>query len=206
MYCRRVTVIKKKFLLSRLRFEKWFQRCDSINNDFCSIKFRVIIDEKLLTLKKTLIDFYSKQFNDVFFKEMNEHKRINTYKRMKQFNLFNNVKILSSRLIFKVKKNLHDEIKKFKIRWCVRKCEQIHDIDFNDIYVSVIKTMTYKIIFIIIAHHNLNVEQMNIITFFLNVIFKKRNVFIEFSSNFEISDYVWILIRVLYDLKQFFRE
>ena len=57
-----------------------------------------------------------------------------------------------------------------------------------------------------IAHHDLNVEQMNIITIFLNVIFKKRNIFIEFSENFENSDYVWILIRVLYDLKQFFRE
>ena len=95
------------------------------NNDFndliqlttiCSIKFRVIIDEKFLTLKKILIDFYSKQFNNVFLKKMNEYKRINIYKRMKQFNFFNNVKILSSRLIFKMKKKIHDEIKKFKIR------------------------------------------------------------------------------------------
>ena len=55
-------------------------------------------------------------------------------------------------------------------------------------------------------YHDLNIEQMNIIIIFLNVIFKKRNIFIEFSKDFENSDYVWILIRVLYDLKQFFRE
>ena len=50
--------------------------------------------------------------------------------------------------------------------------------------------MTYKIIFVIIAHHDLNVEQMNIIIIFLNVIFKKRNIFIEFSEEFENFDYV----------------
>ena len=53
-----------------------------------------------------------------------------------------------------------------------------------------IKAMTYKIIFVMIVHHDLNVEQMNIITIFLNVIFKKRNIFIEFSKNFEDTDYV----------------
>ena len=50
--------------------------------------------------------------------------------------------------------------------------------------------MTYKIIFVMIVHYDLNIEQMNIITIFLNVIFKKRNIFIEFSENFEDVDYV----------------
>ena len=137
---------------------------------------------------------------------MNDHKRMKTYKRMKRFSLSINAKILSSKLMFKMKKNLHDVIKKFKIRWCAREYEQIHDIDFNETYASIIKSMTYKILFVMMIHHDLKIEQMKIVIVFLNAVFKERNIFIEFSKNYENSNYVWMLIRTFYDLKQSSRE
>ena len=67
-------------------------------------------------MKEVMTESYSKQFKSIIDVKMNDHKRMRTYKRMKRFNLSINAKILSSKLMFKMKKNLHEVIKKFKIR------------------------------------------------------------------------------------------
>ena len=80
------------------------------------VKFRFIIDEKFLILKKILNNFYAKKFKTIIDVKMNDHKTMNTYKRMKRFNFSSNIKILSFKLIYKIKKNFDDDIIKFKTR------------------------------------------------------------------------------------------
>ena len=50
--------------------------------------------------------------------------------------------------------------------------------------------MTYKVLFVMMTHHDLKIEQMNIVIAFFNVVFKERNIFIESSKNYEDFDYV----------------
>ena len=126
---------------------------------FVQLNFVSLLTKNSWHWKKFRLIFIQNNSTMFFFKETNEHKRINIYKRMKRFNFFNNIKILSFRLIFKVKRNFHEKIKKLKIRWYAREYKQFHDIDFNEIYVSIVKLMTYKIIFVMIVYcdeHALN--------------------------------------------------
>ena len=50
--------------------------------------------------------------------------------------------------------------------------------------------MIYKLLFILIIHHDFDAKQMNIIIAFLNVKLKKRNIFIEFFEKYKNSKYV----------------
>ena len=171
-----------------------------------SAKTRPLVDEEPLTLKEALNGPYAKEFKGATDVEMAGHKAMGTYKRVKRSSLPPNAKILSSRLVFKVKKNLDGDIIKFKARWCARGFEQSHGIDFHDTYASVVKSMTYKLLFAMIAHHDLDAEQMDIVTAFLNARLKERNIFIEPPESYEDPEYVWVLARALYGLKQSPRE
>ena len=128
-----------------------------------------------------------------------------TYIRVKFSNLSTNIKIFISRVIFKIKRNLQNEILKFKTRWYARDFEQSYDINFHETYVFVVKSMSYKVLFVIVAKKNLNAKQMNIIIVFLNFMLKKR-IYIWSFENYEKTNWIWLLRRVLYKLKQFFKE
>ena len=56
---------------------------------------------------------------------------------------------------------------KYKIRWCVREFEQMKNLNYHEIFSTVIKFMNYKIIFVIIVVNDWKIEQMNVkIVFF----------------------------------------
>ena len=131
---------------------------------------------------------YVKKFKKIINIEMLTHKKINTYIRIKRFICFSKIRILSSRMMYKIKKNLKKQIFKFKIRWCVKDFEQSYKINFYDIYVSIIRFMLYKILFVIIVKHDFETKQMNIVTIFLNALLKKI-IYIESSKNYEKSKY-----------------
>jgi len=67
--------------------------------------------------------------------------------------------------------------------------------------VFVVKLQMYKTLFVLAAHYDLEVNQMNITTAFLYG-FIDQVVYIELSHNYELSDKVALLNKVLYDLKQ----
>ena len=128
-----------------------------------------------------------------------------TYVRIKFSSLFINIKIFISRVVFKIKRDLQNEILKFKTRWYARDFEQSYDINFHKTYIFVIKFMLYKILFVIVAKNNLNAKQINIIIVFLNFILKKR-IYIWSFENYEKTNWIWLFRRVLYKLKQFSKK
>ena len=144
------------------------------------------LNEKFLNYKKVMTKSYAKIFKKIINIEMLIHKKMNIYIRMKRYILFFEIKILSSRMIYKIQKNLKKQILKFKIRWCVKNFEQSYEINFHNIYVSIIKFMLYKILFIIIVKYDFETKQMNIVTIFLNALLKKI-IYIESSKNYEKS-------------------
>jgi len=67
--------------------------------------------------------------------------------------------------------------------------------------VSVIELQTYKILFVLVTHYDLEVNQMNVTTAFLYD-FINQIVYIELPHSYELSDKVALLNKALYDLKQ----
>lgn len=65
--------------------------------------------------------------------------------------------------------------------------------------------MSFKILFVIMAYYDLNCEQMNVITAFLNIHLKEK-VYVEQLTGYEQGNMICLLRRALYGLKQASRE
>ena len=70
--------------------------------------------------------------------------------------------------MYKIKRNADGEIVRFKARWVVRGFEQREGVDYTETFASVVKPMSYKALFAIVAAYDLKLEQMDVITAFLN--------------------------------------
>ena len=104
-----------------------------------------------------------------------------------------------------MKKNLNEKILRYKARCVVQDFRQIQDVDFDDIYVVVVKIMSFKTLFAIVVKKNYDCEQVNITTAFLNASLNEE-IYVMSSKNYREEEYVWLLKRALYDLKQSSRE
>jgi hypothetical protein len=99
-------------------------------------------------------------------------------------NLFKNRRVLRDKWIYKIKKEEHDEILRYKTRWVIREFEQIEKLDYTKTFVSMIKSMNYKTMYVIIVVNDWKIEQMNVKTAFL---YDKihENVFVVQFTKFE---------------------
>ena len=118
-----------------------------------------------------------------------------------------NRKILIEKWIYKVKRNINNEITRYKTRWYVRDFEQIENFDYHEIFVVVIKSINYKIIFVIVVVNDWKLKQINVkIVFFYDTIEKK--IYVKIFHEYENLKKLKIMCRfkkILYDLKQFSR-
>ena len=205
-YCRQATVVKDSDLAydHDMNPEDDFRELIELAQAY-SAKARASIDEEPLTIKEALSGPYAKEHKAALDAEMAAHKKMGTYERVRLSSVPTGTKILTSRVVFKVKRDLKGEILKFKARWCARGFEQSYGVNFNETYASVVKSMSYKTIFAITAKEDLDAEQMDIVTAFLNSVLKER-IYIWPPEGFEEEGWVWILRRALYGLKQSPRE
>ena len=72
------------------------------------------------------------------------------------------MKILPCKYVFKVKEN------KPIVRLVALGCRQMHGIDYNETYAPVVALTTVRTVFAITAHFDLELEQMDVVTAFLN--------------------------------------
>ncbi len=61
---------------------------------------------------------------------------------------------LKSKWIYHYKRKFNDLILWHKTQWVVKEFKQQFKIDYKEIFVTVVKLMTYKVIFIIAAFYN----------------------------------------------------
>lgn len=86
----------------------------------------------------------------------------------------------------------------------VRGFEQQQGINYDETYASVVKSNSFKTLFAIMAYHDLECEQMDVVTAFLNSNLNET-VFVEQPTGYEEQkgvDLVCFLLRALYGLKQ----
>ena len=114
-------------------------------------------------------------------------------------------KILIDKWIYKCKKNIHEEIICYKTRWCVRDFEQLKSFNYYKTFVSMIKFMNYKIIFVIIVVNDWNIEQMNVKTVFLYEIVNEE-IYVKIFHDYITNKFLMCCLRkALYEFKQTFR-
>ena len=78
---------------------------------------------------------------------------------------------------------------------------QQYSIDYNQTFAVVVTPMAFCILFALAAYHDLDMEQIDVITAFLNRIMKKQ-IYVQMPTGFTIPGIVCLLKKTLYGLKQ----
>ncbi|CDF39893.1 unnamed protein product [Chondrus crispus] len=119
--------------------------------------------------------------------------------------------ILTSRWVFNVKQ-LPDAngniVESAKARLVARGFQQVQGLDYTETYAPVIKFTTIRLLLALVAHYDLELHQMDVVTAFLNgdldedIYMEQPEGCIDKSK----SDHVCKLLKALYDLKQAHRQ
>ncbi len=140
---------------------------------------------------------------DEWLKAMkNENKSLLINETWKLINLFKDRRVLRDKWVYKIKRGEHDEILRYKARWVIRDFEQIERLNYTKTFVSMIKSMSYKTMYVIVVVNDWKIEQMNVkIAFLYDKIHEK--IYVAQFTNFEQSvNQICKLNKALYDLKQ----
>jgi hypothetical protein len=96
-----------------------------------------------------------------------ENKFLLINETWKLINFFRNRRVFRDKWVYKIKRKRHDEILRYKARWIVRNFEQIERLNYTKTFVSMIKFMNYKIMYVITIVNDWKIEQMNVKIVFL---------------------------------------
>jgi hypothetical protein len=157
---------------------------------------------KSRSYKKIMNDFNRDEWLTIM---KNENKSFLTNEIWILTNLFRNKRVFRDKWIYKIKREKHDEILRYKTRWMIRDFEQIERLNYMKTFVSMIKSMSYKTMYVIIVVNDWKIKQMNVkIVFLYDKIYEKIYVaqFTDFEQN---VNQICKLNKTLYDLKQFSR-
>ena len=113
---------------------------------------------------------------------------------------------LNEKWIYTIKLNENNRIAWYKTKWVIKKFQQHKEINYDQIYTSVMKDSMIHIFFAVIVVKNWFVKQINFITVFLNrilsddeIIYMKQLISYESKTNLQL---ICQLNQDLYDLKQ----
>jgi hypothetical protein len=117
---------------------------------------------------------------------------------------FDDKNVIIERWIFRLKRDRDDNSLRYKVRWVTHDFKQRHEVDYDEIFVSVVKFVSYKTFMTISIIRELQIRHMNVVIAFLYELLDE-DVYVVQSHMFEFErdeDLVCKLKRALYDLKQ----
>ena len=79
-----------------------------------------------------------------------------------------NWQALKSKWIYHYKREFNSSILQHKTWWIVKEFEQQFKINYKEIFAMIVKSMTYKVIFVIAVFYNYELKQIDIKTAFLH--------------------------------------
>ncbi len=155
------------------------------------------------TVKHARVNLDWKQWKLAFRSELNAHIKNDIF-TLKTFSL--NQWILSTRWVTIIKRELKEEMIKYKARWVCKRFHQKQKINYDKIFASMIRVTIIKMLLTLMIKYDYEVEQMNVIIAFLEAHLKKE-VWMQQSSKFEQKEsneifLVCCLNKILYELKQ----
>ncbi len=112
------------------------------------------------------------------------------------------VKSIIDKWVYKIKKNSDESISRFKVRWVTHDYRQIEDVNYEEKYVSIVRSDTSRILLSIAITLDWKIRQFDVKLVFLNKIMN-RMIYIVQSKDFEKNkDKACLLNMRLYDLMQ----
>jgi len=69
-----------------------------------------------------------------------------------------NQHVLQNQWVYKIKCGADNQITHYKAHWVVKKYKQQFDVNYNQTFVSVIKSQTYKALFALVTHFDLKTD------------------------------------------------
>jgi hypothetical protein len=113
------------------------------------------------------------------------------------------VKSITDKWVYKIKKNSNESISRFKVRWITHDYRQIEKIDYEEKYVFVMRSDTFRILLSIATTLNWKIRQFDVKLVFLNEMMN-RMIYIVQSKEFEREnkDKTCLLNLDLYELMQ----
>ncbi|CAL1356411.1 unnamed protein product [Linum trigynum] len=134
--------------------------------------------------------------------EMESHDRNQTWELVKRPQ---GRKIVTNKWIYKKKEGITSkEGMKFKARVVARGFSQREGVDYNDIFSPVVRHTSIRVLLVIVAHCDLELEQLDVKTAFLHGELEEE-IYMTQPEGFEVpgkEDYVCKLKKSLYGLKQ----
>ncbi len=85
-------------------------------------------------------------------------KKICLLKHNNMWNVMTNSQnqhVLQSWWVYKIKHSADSQITHYKAHWVVKRYKQQFDVNYNQMFVSVIKSQMYKVLFALMTHFNL---------------------------------------------------
>ncbi|THH18467.1 hypothetical protein EUX98_g8949, partial [Antrodiella citrinella] len=114
------------------------------------------------------------------------------------------VNVVDSKIVLRVKKNAAGEIDKYKARLVARGFTQVHGVDYFETFAPVAKLSSFRLLLAIAARNNWDIKSFDFSSAYLNSPLDE-DVYMEQPRGFESADrqkYVLKLAKALYGLKQ----
>jgi len=110
--------------------------------------------------------------------------------------------------VFKTKRGADGKVLRYKARYIIKGYLQKEGVNYDETFASVVKSTTYRIVLIITAMLDLEVEQLDFITAFLNSNLTETIYITQLEGFIDLYQPValWRLLKTLYGLKQSPRE
>ena len=178
------------------------------NRDFASRANRVQIESNTSqTVKQARASLDWKQWKLAFRSELDAHIKNDIF-TLKTFS--SNRRILSTRWVTIIKREFKEEMIKYKARWVCKRFRQKQEIDYDEIFASMIRVTIIKMLLALTIKYDYEVEQMNVVIAFLEAHLKEK-IWMQQSSRFEQkeSNETFLICRLnktLYELKQASRK
>jgi len=117
----------------------------------------IFIDDivKLITYKQAVKSPLCDKWKMAMKNEIQSLKNNNTWNIV---NVLSDQHVLKECWVYKVKRDAHGQVSRYKACWVVKGYKQQFDIDYDQIFVSVIKLQMYKTLFTLAAHYDLEVN------------------------------------------------
>jgi hypothetical protein len=114
--------------------------------------------------------------------------------------------VIIERWTFRLKRDRDDNSQRYKVRWVTHDFKQRHEVDFDETFISIVKSVSYKLFMTINIIRELQIRHMNVVMTFLYKLLDE-DVYVIQSHMFKFEEneddiLVCKLKRALYDLKQ----
>ncbi|KAI0992124.1 hypothetical protein K3495_g16062, partial [Podosphaera aphanis] len=125
-------------------------------------------DDDPKTMIEALSGKYREQWKEGFRREYDSIGRNKTWVILPRSEIPPGTKVLSGKIVLRTKRDKNGDILKYKVRWVIRGFEQRFGRDFTQTYAGVCRNTSWKVALAIAAIFDLEIEQLDAVTAFLN--------------------------------------